>query len=162
MTAANRYLTKQFLPAYNRHFAVSAAEAGTAFVPWVGTSLADILCVQESRIVANDNTVRYQGRSLQIPPDHHRFHYHGASVRVSPWHAGGVSWPAMLGAVSAGGAGDRVRRRPDPSIGRPTDRGSSANCVRKNFGLGLKRSRETPGQIMCYKNRTTYLAFYRN
>ena len=31
--AANRYLVERFLPAYNRRFAVSAAEVGTAFVP---------------------------------------------------------------------------------------------------------------------------------
>jgi transposase len=82
MAAANRYLIEQFLPAYNRRFAVSAVEAGTAFVPWIGPNLAEILCVQEERVVANDNTVRYQGRSLQIPPDSHRFHYVKATVRV--------------------------------------------------------------------------------
>ncbi|MDR4467700.1 MAG: ISNCY family transposase [Nitrospira sp.] len=68
MPAANRFLHDQFLPAYNRRFVVAATEPGTAFVPWIGTNLADILCVQETRVVANDNTVRYQGRSLQIPP----------------------------------------------------------------------------------------------
>jgi hypothetical protein len=54
---------------------VSASEVGTAFVPWSGTGLADLLCVQEARVVAKDNTVRYQGTSLQIPQDPHRFHY---------------------------------------------------------------------------------------
>jgi transposase len=64
MAAANRYLAEQFLPAYNRRFAVAAAEPGTAFVPWIGTNLAEILGLQEARVVANDNTVRYQGRHL--------------------------------------------------------------------------------------------------
>lgn len=82
MAAANRYLRTEFLPAYNQRFAVAAAETGTAFVPWIGPGLADILCVQEERIVANDNTVRYQGRSLQIPSDRHRFHYVKVTVRV--------------------------------------------------------------------------------
>ena len=80
--AANQYLVTQFLPAYNQRFAVPATETGTAFIPWVGTSLAEILCVQENRVVAKDNTVRYQGRSLQIPPDRHRFHYVKVTVRV--------------------------------------------------------------------------------
>lgn len=88
MAAANRYLAEQFLPAYNRRFAVPAVEAGTAFVPWVGASLADILCVQEDRVVANDNTVRYQGRHLQIPPDRHRFHYVKVTVRVHAYPDG--------------------------------------------------------------------------
>lgn len=88
MAAANRYLAEQFLPAYNRRVAVSATEPGTAFVPWIGTGLADILCVHEERVVANDNTVRDQGRHLQIPPDPHRFHYVKATVRVHAYPDG--------------------------------------------------------------------------
>jgi transposase len=86
--AANRFLHDRFLPAYNRRFMVAAAEPGTAFVPWIGTSLADVLCVQEERIVANDNTVRYQGKSLQIPPNQHRFHYVKVTVRVHEYPDG--------------------------------------------------------------------------
>lgn len=82
MAAANQFLRGRFLPTYNRRFAVPTAEEGTAFVPWVGSNLADILCVQEERVVANDNTVRDQGRSLQIPPDPHRYHYVKVTVRV--------------------------------------------------------------------------------
>ncbi len=67
MTAANQYLATQFPPAYNRRFAVPAAEAGTAFVPWSGTPLADLLCVQEDRVVANDNTVRDSGPESADP-----------------------------------------------------------------------------------------------
>ncbi len=82
MAAANQYLTTQFLPVHNQRFAVPASEAGTAFVPWIGTDLTEILCVQEERVVAKDNTVRYQGLSLQIPQDPHRFHYVRVTVRV--------------------------------------------------------------------------------
>lgn len=88
MAAANRFLRTWFIPAYNQRFAVPAAEAGTAFIPWVGTSLAEILCVQEERVVANDNTVRYQGRSLQIPQDRHRYHYVKVTVRVHEYPDG--------------------------------------------------------------------------
>ena len=88
MAAANRYLLEHFLPAYNQRFAVPAAESGTAFVSWSGSNLADMLCVQEERVVANDNTVRYQGRSLQIPPDQHRFPYVKATVRVHAYPDG--------------------------------------------------------------------------
>src|SRR3954463_9064621 len=41
------------------------------FVPFVG-ALDDILCVQAERVVGNDNTVRYEGRVLQIPEQRHR------------------------------------------------------------------------------------------
>lgn len=88
MAAANAFLRDQFIPTYNQRFAVPATEPGTAFVPWVGTSLTDILCVQDDRVVANDNTVRYQGWHLQIPPDRHRFHYVKATVRVHEYPDG--------------------------------------------------------------------------
>ncbi len=88
MAAANRYLTERFLPQHNTRFMVGATEPGTAFIPWVGTTLAEILCVQEARVVANDNTVRYQGLSLQIPQDPHRFHYVKVTVRVHAYPDG--------------------------------------------------------------------------
>ena len=88
MAAANEFLRNRFIPTYNQRFAVPATESGTAFVPWIGPTLADILCVQEGRVVANDNTVRYQGRSLQIPPDRHRFHYVKVPVRVHEYPDG--------------------------------------------------------------------------
>ena len=69
IVAAHRYLATPFLPAYNRRFAVPATEPGTAFVPWISPHLAEILCLHAERGVAQDNTVRYQGLSLQIPPD---------------------------------------------------------------------------------------------
>ena len=47
--AANRYLKEQFVPDYNARFAVPAAEEGSAFIPYAGRPLDDILCIQESR-----------------------------------------------------------------------------------------------------------------
>lgn len=88
MAAANRYLAKRFLPGYNRRFVVSAAEPGTAFVPWIGAGLTDVLCVQEERVVAKDNTVHYQGKRLQLPPDRYRFHYVKTTVRVHEYPDG--------------------------------------------------------------------------
>ena len=88
MAAANRYLTERFLPQYNERFMVRATEAGTAFIPWVGPHLAEILCVQEERVVANDNTVHYHRQRLQIPQDPHRFHYVKISVRVHEYPDG--------------------------------------------------------------------------
>ena len=82
MAAANRYLPEQVLPQYNDRVMVRATEPGTAFIPWVGTHLAEILCVHEARVVAKDNTVRYQGLRLQIPQDPHRFHDVTVTVRV--------------------------------------------------------------------------------
>jgi hypothetical protein len=61
MAAANRYLAQTYLPEHNARFAVAAAEAGGAFVPFVG-ALDDILCIKEERVVSRDNCVRYNNR----------------------------------------------------------------------------------------------------
>ena len=63
-----------------------------AFVPWAGAgALADILCVQEERVVGNDNTVRYKRLTLSIPPDTHRRHYVKSRVRVHEYPDGGLA-----------------------------------------------------------------------
>lgn len=82
MAAANRFLAETFLPEHNRRFCVEPAEPGSAFIPYRGRPLEDILCVQEERVVGNDNTVRYHRRVLQIPADRHRHHYVKSTVRV--------------------------------------------------------------------------------
>jgi len=91
MAAANRFLAEVYLPDHNRRFAAAAAEPGSAFIAYTGATLADILCVQEERTVGNDNTVRYKGLILQIPPDRHRHHYVKAKVRVHEYPAGGLA-----------------------------------------------------------------------
>lgn len=88
MAAANQYLRAVFLPAHNAGFRVAAAEPGTAFVAYIGRDLADILCLQEDRVVGRDNCVSYRRLSLQIPPDRHRHHYVKAKVRVHEYPDG--------------------------------------------------------------------------
>jgi len=88
MEDANRYLVERYQSAYNAEFSIPAAEEGSAFVPWFGGNLADILCEQEGRIVAKDNTVRYEGLVLQIPPDRYRCHYVKVKVRVHRYSDG--------------------------------------------------------------------------
>ena len=81
MADANRFLAETFWSAHNARFASPAEEPATAFVPFAG-DLDNILCLQHERVVAGDNTVRYKGLTLQIPPDRHRHHYVKARVRV--------------------------------------------------------------------------------
>jgi len=88
VAAANRYLKECFVPDYNARFAVAAAEPGTAFIPYVGRPIADILCIQEERVVGADNCVTWKRRSLQIPPQRHRPHYVRATVRVHEYPDG--------------------------------------------------------------------------
>ena len=83
MAQANRYLAQFYMPAFNAEFAQPAMEEGTAFVPWIGGSLEDILCEQYDRTVGPDNCVRFEKLILQIPADRHRCHYVKARVRVN-------------------------------------------------------------------------------
>ena len=85
--AANRYLEDTYLANHNARFAVTAAEPGSAFVPYAG-DLAEVLCVQVERVVGNDNCVRYDGRCLQIPPHRHRHHFVKVKVRVHAYEDG--------------------------------------------------------------------------
>jgi hypothetical protein len=91
VAAANRYIKERFVPDYNARFAVVAAEPGTAFVPYLGRPLEDVLCVQEDRVVGADNCVSFNRRSLQIPPQRHRNHYVRATVRVHQYPDGSLA-----------------------------------------------------------------------
>ena len=82
MHNANRYLEQVYMPAHNKEFGVASALPGSAFVPFVGGSLPDILCEQHERSVGNDNCVQFEGLSLQIPADEFRYHYVRTKVRV--------------------------------------------------------------------------------
>jgi hypothetical protein len=64
---ANRFLVDRFLPRYNEEFAVPPADAASAFVTSGGADLDQILCHQDTRTVAKDNTVTLEGVRLQIP-----------------------------------------------------------------------------------------------
>ncbi|MBX3518250.1 MAG: ISNCY family transposase [Rhodospirillales bacterium] len=79
---ANRWLAEVYLPAYNARFAVAAEQNGSAFVADPAQAWRDVLCIQEERVVGNDNTVKWKRLSLQIPPSPLRPHFVRAKVRV--------------------------------------------------------------------------------
>jgi transposase len=82
LEAANRFIAEVYLPAHNARFAVKPEQPGSAFVPDLAGAWRDILCVQEERVVGNDNTVRYHRLTLQLPPSPLRPHFVKATVRV--------------------------------------------------------------------------------
>ena len=59
-------------------------------MPFAG-SLAEVFCTQTERVVGNDNCVRHNGVSLQIPQQRHRHHFVKATVRVHGYADGGVA-----------------------------------------------------------------------
>jgi len=80
---ANRYLQEEYWPRHNLEFSVKPKDSTSAYIPWLHRgSLDEILCVKEDRVVHSDNTVRYEGLILQIPPQTNRHHYVKAEVEV--------------------------------------------------------------------------------
>ena len=69
------------MPAFNREFMQPAMEEGSAFVPYIGDDLEDVLCERFARTVDNDNCVSFEGMKLQIPADRSRHHYVKVKVR---------------------------------------------------------------------------------
>lgn len=88
---ANLYLNEIYLPLHNQQFTVKAREEKTAYVPWAGGPLKEIFCLQEERVVQNDNTVSYQGKRLQIGKDDLRHHYVKTTVQVREYLDGTLS-----------------------------------------------------------------------
>lgn len=86
--AANRWLAEVYLPEHNARFAVAAEQDGSAFVADAAQAWREILCVQEERLVGNDNTVKWRRFSLQIPPSPLRPHFVRARVRVHEYPDG--------------------------------------------------------------------------
>ncbi len=106
LSCANRYLREEYMPTFNREFSRPAQEAASAFVPYTGLNLKDILCEQYSRVAGNDNCVSFQGLRLQIPSDPQRLHYVKVKVRVHVYPDGefGVFHaPRKLGSYSSRG-----------------------------------------------------------
>lgn len=90
VATANQYIREVYLPMHNMLFARPAQIAQESGFVKVrdADALADVLCVQQSRVVARDNTVSYEGRSLQIPQSPGRPHYVKANVRVHEYPDG--------------------------------------------------------------------------
>lgn len=82
IAAANRFIRDVYLPRHNARFAKAAALTEMAFVAVDPVLLAEILCIEEERVVARDNTVAFGNRRLQLPPSQARAHYVKARVKV--------------------------------------------------------------------------------
>ncbi len=120
MASANHYL-EAYKANFNAEFMQPAMEQGSAFVPWIGGSLDDILCEQFERIVGNDNCVRFDNLVLQIPADRHRLHYVKARVRVNRYPDGRLAifhGPRKLATYDAQGRETRIAIKADAPVRR--------------------------------------------
>lgn len=89
--AANRFIASTYLAAHNARFARPPAVAESAFVAVEPAELAETLCVEEERVVGNDNTVAFGRLRLQLPPSPIRHHYVKARVKVRRYSDGSLA-----------------------------------------------------------------------
>lgn len=107
MEAANRFIREVYLPEHNARFARPAEIAESAFVAVSDKAgLAEILCIEEERVVGRDNTVAYRGITLQLPESRARAHYVKARVKVREYPGGALAifhGPRLLARYTAQG-----------------------------------------------------------
>jgi transposase len=104
--AANRFIGEVYLPEHNARFARPPEVAESAFVTADPGLLAEILCIEEKRVVARDNTVSYEGLSLQLPQSPARAHFVKATVKVRRYPDGSLAvfhGPRLLARYNAEG-----------------------------------------------------------
>jgi hypothetical protein len=89
--AANAWLKAHYMAEHNAAFAITAEQQGTAFIVDRHQAWREALCVIEERIVANDNTIAWGGRRLQLPESRLRPHFVKALVRVHQYPDGTAS-----------------------------------------------------------------------
>ena len=68
LEAANRYLAETFVPQHNATFSCALRDPASAFVPLGPVDLETILCHEEARVVARDNTVCLERQVLHRRP----------------------------------------------------------------------------------------------
>ena len=89
LEAANEFLRKKFLPALNRKFTVQARSQADAHRPGP-SNLNEVLSWEESRVVAKDWTVVWNGTWFQIPEEHQALNLAGRKVTVRKLRSGVV------------------------------------------------------------------------
>lgn len=91
LEAANRWIAATYIPSYNAAFAVEPEQQGSAYIPDIDGACRDVLCIQEQRQVAKDNTVKWRNLDLQIPPSPLRPHFVRSTVRVHEYPEGNIA-----------------------------------------------------------------------
>ncbi len=92
LETANQYLEEIFLPLWNRRFGRDPASEVDAHRPLAaGVELGSILCLVETRRVANDYTVSWGGHLYQIPRSAVRPGLRSATIRIEQ-HLDGTLW----------------------------------------------------------------------
>ena len=134
LTAANTYLRDRFIPDYNATFSCAPADPASAFVPLGRVDLEQILCHQEERLVARDNTVAFEGRTFQLAGQPGRRSCAGLHVTIRRHLTGEHSiWCAA-----------RRRGRYPAVVGRPRDRRTAVQPVEAAGAVDAKNASTAP------------------
>jgi hypothetical protein len=116
LEAANTYLREHYLDAHNAEFARPARDPASAFVPMEAIDLEQILCHEEERTVAKDNTVALDGVRMQIAKQPGRRSCEGRKVIVRRHLDGTHSvWLGGRGVGRYGAHGCPLNPERDPS-----------------------------------------------
>jgi len=121
--AANEFLRHDWIVLHDASFSVKAEQTGTAFLPYPGNDLEKIFSQHYERTIDNDNTVRWEGRCLQIPQQTFRFSMARCRVLVCEHLDQTLSvhyGPHLLGRYDP--AGQLLQFAHDPKPGRRADR----------------------------------------
>ena len=107
--AANIWLRDSFIPEHDKRFAVDAEQEGSAFVADATGAWREILCIQEDRTVGQDNTVRWAGLSLQLPPSRLRSRRWCGCMNILTvaWRCSGVRTGWVTTTLKAGSSSRR-------------------------------------------------------
>lgn len=106
LEAANAYLRDVYLPKHNKNFAIEPESDKSAFMPIVGIDIKNVLCIQAERVVQNDNTIRYEGKILQLKSTEYRHHFVKLTVKVNRYPDGTMAvfyGPMCIGKYDASG-----------------------------------------------------------
>jgi hypothetical protein len=136
IAGANRFLPT-YLPRHNARFAVPPAEPRGAWraLP-AALPIEAVCCFKYSRVVATDNTVRFIGLTVQLPPRAPHWSWSGHHVELRQHLDGSVSVHAPGGRELARSAvpattpqlrAQPLSRRPVPSIGALPVRGATSH-----------------------------------
>jgi len=139
--AANRYIREIYLPQHNEQFVTPPQLPDSGFVTGSDPAiLADILCIQQDRVVSRDNTVAYEGRTLQLPQSPLRAHYVKANVKVREYPDGTLAvfhGPRRLARYTA--QGEQIAQVPTPPSVTPCSPPSRRGLSRPEFARPAQR-----------------------
>lgn len=106
LEGANRFLRERYIAAFNRKFAVPAAQPGTAFRRCARRDLDWVFTLQTERVVANDNTVAIGDRRWQLEKSRFRTSLAGCTVTIHEhldWRVSIRFGPHAIGRYTAAG-----------------------------------------------------------